>query len=203
MIFESGHFSSNILEKSVINESLNEIRTFSAKTAYSSKPTVFLSHKHPDDENSDEMKDLRGVMKLLKDLDVKVYIDSMDNTMTGQTSGDTALRIKEVIKYCKKFILLASEKAIESYWCNWELGIGDTYKYIPDIAILPIKNRGTYDFKYKGNEYLQIYPSIDYEDGTNVYSGTRTIIEEGYYVCKPRDKEGIRYITPLKKWLNQ
>lgn len=42
----------------------------------------------------------------------------MDNKMPGQTSGDTALRIKEVIKFSNKFILLATGKAIESYWCN-------------------------------------------------------------------------------------
>jgi hypothetical protein len=203
MIFEHGQFSRTLLQKSVIETSLNESRTFSAKSAYSTKPTVFLSHKHSEVEESVEMKDLRGVMGLLDELGAKVYIDSMDNKMPEQTTGETALRIKEVIKYCKKFILLATEKAIESYWCNWELGIGDTFKYIEHIAIIPVKESTTYDSRYKGNEYLQIYPSIDYEDGTNRYSRTQTIIPRGYYVCKPRDKEGTRYITSLSQWLKQ
>lgn len=48
MIFEKGHFRSSRIEKSFINESLKETRTFSAKSAYDTKTTVFLSHKHKD-----------------------------------------------------------------------------------------------------------------------------------------------------------
>ncbi|PIE77878.1 MAG: hypothetical protein CSA15_10720 [Candidatus Delongbacteria bacterium] len=180
-----------------MRRSLEGIRNFSASSEYSSSPTVFLSHKH------DDLKDLRGVMGMLKNLGAKIYIDSMDNKMPEQTNGVTASRIKEVIEFCDKFILLATDKAIESYWCNWELGIGDAHKFSRHIAILPIKEKGAYDFQYKGNEYLQIYSSIDYEDGTNRYVNSSEIIPRGYYVCKPRDEKGIRYITPLKKWLNQ
>lgn len=197
MIFPRGYFDNNIIQESVIYEALREVRTFSAKSAYSAKPTVFLSHKH------DDLKDLKGIMGLLTQLGAKVYIDSMDNKMPEQTTGETAQRIKDVIKYCNKFLLLATEKAIESYWCNWELGIGDVHKYIDHIAVIPIKENGEYDFQYKGNEYLQIYPSIDYEDGTNIYHTSRQIIHKGYYVSKPKDKNGIRYITSLEKWLKE
>lgn len=48
MIFEKGHFKSSRLQKSIITESLNKSKTFSAKNAYDSKTTVFLSHKHND-----------------------------------------------------------------------------------------------------------------------------------------------------------
>lgn len=202
MIFERGHFSSTLLNESVIQESLNESRTFSAKSVYTTKPTVFLSHKHPKDHEQEMRRDLRGVMGLLDELGAKVYIDSMDNAMPQQTAGETALRIKEVIKYCKKFVLFATEKAIESYWCNWELGIGDTYKYSNHIAILPMKERGTYDYLYKGNEYLQIYPRIDYEDGTSRYN-TGDLITAGYYVSDPTGKDGVRRLTKLRTWLNQ
>lgn len=202
MIFERGHFRDNTISKAVVNDLLNESRTFSERTASSNKPTIFLSHKHHDDDDK-EQKDLRGVIKLLEESGGKVYVDSMDNTMPGQTSGETAKRIKKVIKYCNKFILFATDKAIESYWCNWELGIGDTHKYIEHIAILPMKEDRTADSRYKGNEYLQIYPSIDYEDGTTRYRTSREIIPEGYYVCKPRNSEGVRYITPLKQWLKE
>jgi hypothetical protein len=122
--------------------------------------------------------------------------------MPDQTTGETAARIKEVIKYCDKFILLATEKAIESYWCNWELGIGDVHKFQRHIAILPVKDKGEYDFQYKGNEYLQIYPRIDYEDGKSFYNDGKQI-PAGYYVSDPINKEGVRYINPLKVWLNR
>jgi hypothetical protein len=197
MIFERGHFKTNKIVN--LNESLRETRTFS-KSKYDAKPTVFVSHKHSDLEDKEELK---GIMGILEDLGAKIYIDSMDNKMPEQTSGETALRIKDVIKYCKKFILIATEKAIDSYWCNWELGFGDTHKYIDHIAIIPIKEKGEYDFQFKGNEYLQIYPSIDFEDGTNRYKTSRELIPKGYYVSKPINKEGVRYITPLKKWINE
>ena len=196
MIFERGHFNSSIIEERVINESLKEVRTFSAQYASTVIPTVFLSHKH------DDLNDLQGFMGKLKQLGAKVYIDSMDNKMPGQTSGETAKRIKEVIKFCNKFILLATEKAIESYWCNWELGIGDTFKYMKHIAILPIKDKGEIDYQYKGNEYLQIYPRIDYENGTNRYRNGAAI-SAGYYISYPPDKDGVKTIELLTTWLNQ
>lgn len=200
MIFEKGHFRSGRLQKSYINESLSRTKTFSTRNTYDSKATVFLSHKHKDIE---ELEEATGVIEMLEDLGAKVYIDSMDNTMPNQTSGETAQRIKEVIKYCDRFILLATAKAIESYWCNWELGIGDVHKYSSKIAILPVKEKGQYNFEYKGNEYLQIYPSIDYEDGTNYYSNG-ILIAKGYYISKPPLHNGdLRILTPLKSWLSK
>jgi hypothetical protein len=199
MIFEKGHFKSSRLQKSIITESLNKTKTFSARNAYDTKTTIFLSHKHKDIE---EIEEATGVIEMLEDLGAKVYIDSMDNKMPDQTTGETAARIKEVIKYCDKFILLATEKAIESYWCNWELGIGDVHKFQRHIAILPVKDKGEYDFQYKGNEYLQIYPRIDYEDGKSFYNDGKQI-PAGYYVSDPINKEGVRYINPLKVWLNR
>ena len=195
MIFERGYFNSDKIEKAMINESLSETRNFSFKNKAQYKPTVFLSHKHSD------LEDLQGVMGMLEELGAKIYIDSMDNKMPEQTSGETAQRIKEVIKTCKKFVLLATEKAIESYWCNWELGIGDTHKYIRHIAILPMKEKNTYDHNYKGNEYLQIYPQIEYRDGTTNYSSGQQI-KKGYYIRNPKDSNNNFTITPLNEWLN-
>lgn len=63
-----------------------------------------------------------------------------------------------------------------------------------------MKEKGVLDYEYKGNEYLQIYPSIDYEDGTKKYKTSQQIIPKGYYVCKPKKKEGVRIIPPLKDW---
>jgi hypothetical protein len=199
MIFKRGHFRSSRISKAVLAESLNEARKFNATSIYRAKTTVFLSHKH--DDLQDE-KEVRGVIEFLEDMGIKVYVDSMDNRMPKETSGETAKRIKEIIKFCDKFILLATDKAIESYWCNWELGIGDVHKYINNIAILPIKNEEQYDFQYKGNEYLSIYPRIDYEDGTGRYESDERITK-GYYYSKPRDENGTKVITPIETWLKR
>lgn len=203
MIFERGHFAGSIMQKSFsaeslnesLNTSLNQARAFDANTAFSVLPTVFLSHKHKDLKY---LTDIQGVIDELRKYGAKVYIDSIDNKMPRQTSGETALRIKEIIKYCNKFVLLATDSAIESYWCNWELGIGDTYKYIDHIAIIPMKEQWTSDNSYKGNEYLQIYPSIDLENGGNRYQDGN-LIPKGYYVRKPNS----RIITPLSDWLKR
>jgi len=196
MIFNRGHFSSTAVNESFVTRSLNEVRHFSAKSESKLRPTVFLSHKH------DDLADLRGLIGLFENIGAKIYIDSMDNKMPSETCGDSAKRIKEVIKFCDKFVLLATAKAIESYWCNWELGIGDTYKYIDHIALLPMKEYGQYNSQYKGNEYLQIYPQIDYEDGTKYYRNGNRILA-GYYVSTPLNKEGVQTITRLSDWLNR
>ena len=195
MIFERGHFQSKSITKSFVNKSLHEVKMFKQTKPYSNSNTVFLSHAHSD------LKDLQGVIGLLKEYGVAVYIDRMDNKTPKETSEETAKRIKDVIKFSKKFILLATEKAIETYWCNWELGFGDTHKFIDNIAILPMKETGTYDHNYKGNEYLQLYPQIDYNKAfTNIHGH---FFKEGYYVKKPANKEGTAYIKELSEWLKQ
>ncbi|MDC2614059.1 hypothetical protein PO307_15555, partial [Bacteroides ovatus] len=107
-----------------------------------------------------------------------IYIDWLDEGMPKTTSGYTAQRIKDKIKENDKFILLASEGAINSKWCNWELGLGDAAKYINNIALLPVEKDNS---TFSGAEYLQIYPYIQYENGYNKYSDGR-YISAGYYV---------------------
>jgi len=137
--------------------------------------TVFLSHKH------DDGAILEQVIEMLEKLGVKVCLDWMDEDMPNETSGETAIKLKEKIKSNKKFILLATESAIQSKWCNWELGFGDNEKYSGDIAIIPItENDGT----WSGNEYLQIYPIIktQYQHSTGTYyvelNGKKKKLEE-------------------------
>lgn len=158
------------------------------------KTTIFLSHKH------DDLEDLRGVIGWLeKKYDVEVYIDSMDKSMPKTTCGETASRIKGKIHDCDKFILLATEGAIDSKWCNWELGFGDAKKSVnKSIAIFPM--RETRFSSYKGNEYLEIYPHIIEENGLSKYNDG-SIIEKGYYVVEKRN--GTDYYTPLKTWLSR
>lgn len=136
-----------------INESLRE---FKSESNYN-KVTIFLSHKH------DETEELDSTISFLKRFGVEIYVDWLDDGMPRTTSGITANRIKQKIKENKKFIFLATEGAISSKWCNWELGHGDAEKYINHIAVLPIKNNYS---DFSGSEYLQIYPYIYESDST-------------------------------------
>lgn len=191
-IFTRGEFD---LYKSIsLNESLGEIRK--SYSYYEKKKTsVFLSHKH------DDLEDLKGVIGFLeRNYSVKAYIDSADPTMPAVTSGETAERIKQRITDCERFILLATNGAIESKWCNWELGFGDAQKMAnKKIAIFPMKDKGQFDFQYKGNEYMDIYPSIIQCSGAETYRSTGRPIPAGLYVrYKMKDKPD--EIVPLADW---
>jgi hypothetical protein len=173
-------------------KSLNEsLREFKGESKYS-KTTIFLSHKH------DELEALDGAISFLKKEGIDVYVDWLDEGMPKTTSGETARRIKQKIKENDKFILLASEGAINSKWCNWELGLGDSAKYIDNIALLPVRKDNT---SFSGAEYLQIYPYIKYEDGYGKYTNGN-YIPAGYYVLFP-EVNGNHKIISLKTWLKK
>lgn len=155
-------FISKILLSKYRIENLNESTKFFSEVESkrrSLKPfgvvSVFLSHKH------DEKQIIQDTIIFLNNLGVDVYVDWLDEGMPKTTSGVTAKKIKEKIKQCDKFILLATEAAIESKWCNWELGLGDAEKYDKNIAIMPITEKEQAAFS--GSEYLQIYPIITSE----------------------------------------
>lgn len=189
-IFEDGYFSSYAQVQ--LRESMSPILE---EYSYGRKKTnVFISHKHSD------LNNLKGLLGFLeKEYDVKVYIDSRDPTMPKFTSAQTALNIKERIQKCDKFILLATNGAIESKWCNWELGYGDAQKFKEHIALFPMKPKGTYDKDYVGSEYMRIYPYIAYYNGTETYKNG-ALIPQGYYVRN--EEKDCNYITPLSDWLN-
>ena len=92
----------------IINESVHETRCFSS----SGNASVFLSHKH------DDLANLKRVVYILEKLHSNVYVDWLDKTMPKITSGETAVKIKDKIRKMDKFILVASDAAIESKWCN-------------------------------------------------------------------------------------
>jgi hypothetical protein len=168
-----------------LNESLRNFKNESS----SFKTKIFLSHKH------DEQEYLEGAISLLKNYGVDVYVDWLDEGMPKSTSGQTAVRIKQKIKENHKFIFLATEAAINSKWCNWELGLGDAAKYIDDISILPIKK----DYSdFSGNEYLEIYPYIFNIETYQTFKSK--FISPGTYVVYPL-VNGNNKVIPIATWL--
>lgn len=169
--------------------SLNEsLRSFKSESSFL-KTKIFLSHKH------DEKEFLEGAVSLLKNYGVDVYVDWMDEGMPKVASGQTAIRIKEKIKENHKFILLATEGAINSKWCNWELGLGDAAKYINHIALLPVKM----DYSdFSGSEYLEIYPYIFNIDYYQFFKGGYR--PQGTYVIYP-SVNGNDKVVPIAEWL--
>ncbi|MBE7646731.1 TIR domain-containing protein [Tenacibaculum finnmarkense genomovar ulcerans] len=170
---------------------VNETRTFSKTTSITS---IFLSHSHKDKNKVEQAK------IFFENLGISIYVDWMDSTMPESTSGITATRIKSKIKENEKFVLLATNLAVNSKWCNWEVGVGDIYKLSTDnIAILGLADNNRL---WNGNEYLQIYPSIEYENGNNK-NNLDNYIPKGYYVLYPPNSNGSRKYITLEKWLKK
>jgi hypothetical protein len=157
-----------------------------------SRPLIFISHKH------DEVVILQDVIAFLKKEGVDVYVDWMDDEMPTYTNALTAILLKLKINVADKFILVATPNAINSKWCNWELGLGDAAKYIDDIALFPIIKKGQ---SFNGAEYLKIYSVIEYQDGTTKYS-SGVYIPKGYYVLYPA-LNGQRTLYSIKDWLKR
>lgn len=143
----------------------------------SSRTSVFLSHKHGDEDL------VRDAVALFSSAGVNVYVDWLDPDMPPVTNPETARRLKEKIRSSHKFVLLATDAAVESKWCNWELGLGDAAKFHEHIAILPAGSRGK---QWKGTEYLGLYPVI-----TSEYEYT-----PGSFYVEHGQKR-----TPLANWL--
>ena len=118
--------------------------------------------------------------------------------MPSQTCGDTAKQLKNRIESCDKFIFMATDGAIDSKWCNWELGYGDSQKFPENIAIFHVSD--AIELNYNGYEYFDLYPYIAYYNGNEKYTNGN-YVKPGYYrVVK---KDGINIITPLGDWLNK
>ncbi len=114
--------------------------------------TVFLSHSHKDKELA------VGFKNILAQCGINVYIDWQDSTLPDTPNKETATRIKEKIKMLKLFILLATNYALSSRWCPWEIGIADISKGYDSILIVPIVDNSE---EFKGNEYLELYKRIE------------------------------------------
>lgn len=139
--------------------------------------TVFLSHKHTDRE------ELKRVMNIFQSLGVSVYVDWLDDSMPKHTSSVTAEKIKGKINENDKFVLVATDAAIASKWCNWELGFGDAKKFDNmNLALFPIRENGK---DWSGSEYMGLYPIIEYENGKTPYIFKEKFNDTDYFCYIP------------------
>lgn len=152
-----------------LSSTLNESRSYSKTTATTS---VFLSHSHTDKPIVEQAK------VFFENLGISIYVDWADETMPERPNGITATKIKSKIISNNKFVLLATNAAVVSKWCNWEVGIGDSFKFPSDkICILPLADNST---NWSGNEYLQIYPRVE-----SVYKDTYTLYDNIFRIIYP------------------
>jgi hypothetical protein len=138
---------------------------------------VFLSHSHIDVKDLSK-QELFGLIRLLLLYGGDIYIDWLDPDMPNETSPETAFRLKGKIDLCDRFLLLATENAINSKWVPWELGYADKAKGIQNIAIIPIAD--PYG-RWSGSEYLALYPRVlvTNDDNLGIY---KTGAQTGQYI---------------------
>lgn len=116
--------------------------------------SVFISHS-----NSDKIF-IQQICNLFKYQGYTTYVDWLDKNLPRNTNEITAKILKERIEENDKFILVATNSAISSFWCNWELGLGDAKKLKQNkIALIPIHDPKC---RWFSQEYLRIYPTIHF-----------------------------------------
>jgi hypothetical protein len=99
-------------------------RVFSMNESFkfmSSNKKVFLSYRRKDEAR------IKSVVGFLIAQNVSIYVDYLDSTLPNPPDYTTAKILRERLKTCDKFILLATPNSKESYWMPWELGLGDGF----------------------------------------------------------------------------
>lgn len=120
------------------------------------KYDLFISHSFSD-------KDLVvGLRYLFDKAGYKVYIDWIEDSHLNRNNvtKQTAAVIKNRIKCCKGLAYISTENITSSKWCPWELGVADGM--LNQVCILPVMNS-----QFKGQEYLSLYPYMDYQKVLN------------------------------------
>jgi len=121
--------------------------------------SVFLSHSHSD------KKLVQGWIRKLAALGIEMYVDWNDSSMPRETNRETADKIKRRIEEVDLFVVLATNAALDSRWVSWEIGIADKTKGEAKVLLAPVTPKsGT----WKGNEYLQLYKTIELFDQGDV-----------------------------------
>ena len=142
---------------------------------------LFISHSFKD-------KDLIvGLKYLFEKAGYKVYIDWIEDSQLDRSyvNESTAQIIKNRLKSCKALAYVSTINSPSSKWCPWELGLGDGM--LNKVCILPVM-RGN----YKGQEYLGLYPYLDYETPEG-----RT--KKDFWINDQKDQ---RIYTELSAWLD-
>lgn len=143
---------------------------------------VFISYSWNDRAFADK------VVQLLEHCAYSVYIDYNDKRLDrNNVTEDTAKHIISQMNKCKGLLYLYSPSSSVSKWCPWEVGVFSGMKSFR-CANLPLTQNTDDDFKKQ--EYLEIYPYIEYDAiaGKTIYD---------FWVCESNNK----YIN-LRSWLN-
>ena len=119
---------------------------------------IFLSYSYSDKEYA------KKIYALLTEEGFSVYIDLNDEMLDRNDTGrKTAKRLANIMDHCRSLIYVHTASAKVSKWCPWELG------YMSGIrdfrcGIIPLLEDKE---EFPHQEYLELYPVVDYEKQKN------------------------------------
>ena len=118
------------------------------------KYDVFLSYSYSDKRFALIIYDL-----LIK-YGLSVYIDINDNSLNrDNVNKKTAKRLAKIMDECRSLIYVHTSSAKASKWCPWELGYMSGIRNFR-CAVMPLVEENE---KFSNQEYLSLYPYVDYE----------------------------------------
>ena len=119
---------------------------------------IFLSH------SSKNAREVRRLKRLLEKMGYSVYVDWVEDAELDRSNVTpaTAARLRHRISRSRSLLVHASEGARLSRWVPWELGYADGLHR--PVGILPVLAESRRTLSYKGDEYLGLYPYVDFED---------------------------------------
>jgi hypothetical protein len=117
---------------------------------------IFLSH------SSKHAREVRAIKRRLERLGYSVYVDWVEDGELDRSAVTpaTAARLRRRIASSRSLLVHASEGAAISRWVPWELGVADGFHQ--RVAILPVLAENRKTASYRGNEYLGLYPYVDF-----------------------------------------
>jgi len=131
---------------------LKELMDRKNRAIVSPETSVFISFE-PGDEEA-----MISVLLMLDSAGVKIYPVWSDPVITSGQRSNEFDSLRKNISRCSKFVFIASENALKSNRCNWELGIGDGLRYPDNIAVMPVtEQRGA---TWSCPDYLQTFPKL-------------------------------------------
>ncbi len=149
-------------QASRLNESTaSALRKSMSSSAALSSFDIFLSHSYLDKEL------IFGISLYLERLGYSVYVDWREDSQLNRdnVTKETAEVVRGRITQSKSLFFATTDSAKDSKWMPWELGYMDGQK--SKAAILPVSPSETSSDRYRGQEYLGIYPYITANNDTN------------------------------------
>lgn len=145
---------------------------------------VFLSHSSLD---RDEVLIL---IDLFNKCGYSVYVDWIFDKQLDRSNvtPQTAKTLRERMKQSRGLSYLATSNASQSKWCPWELGYFDGKSGNSRCCILPVLSSAA--STYHGQEYLGLYPYLEYEQ----------VINSDKFDFWVQEQNSDRYVS-LRAWL--